>query len=186
MVIQVGLVKSHLYGEVYKDILAVCEVCHRGPKYVICKVILETCLLTEDEILKVSHLAGTAGADYIKTSTGFSTSGANPAIVAKMAEIASQYPRDHRVGWSASDDVLSHTMRVKASGGIRDGGTAIKMIQAGLVRGLGTSATVAIINELRDSMEIENLEGLLWCMKSGSGTRDTPKVSVAIEQESKY
>ena len=89
------------------------------------KVIIETCLLTDDEKRTACRLAEKAGADFVKTSTGFSTGGATTEDVALMrSEVGT------RLG-------------VKASGGIRDKETAQRMIDAGASR-LGTSATIAI------------------------------------------
>ena len=170
MVIQVGLLKSKQFDKVYRDIAGVVDTCHNHSNgYTLCKVILETCLLTADEIEAVSEMCGRAGADYIKTSTGFSTSGAKPGIVSQMAGIASRYTRNHA---SLSS---GRTMQVKASGGIRDGVTALKMIQAGYVETvvgtgqsqsqvhlttrLGTSATVKILNDWLD-MGIESVDQL--------------------------
>lgn len=169
MVVQVGLVKSKCYDKVFDDIAAVVDVCHNnnGGRYVVCKVILETCLLTDEEIQMVSHLAGKAGADYIKTSTGFSTGGADSRVVHLMSVIASQYPRDETLAGQP-------TMRVKASGGVRDGPTALRMLQAGMgqpaVPGttpvpsvtsrLGTSASVSVLRDWEDSMHIKDVAAL--------------------------
>jgi len=128
MVINVGLLKSGKITEVKNDLEAVINACHS--KQAICKVILETCLLSPDEIKSASDLSLLAGADYIKTSTGFNTSGASTDAVALMVKLA------HDVN-----------KRVKASGGIRDGITAMKYIELGADR-LGTSATVKIYNDI--------------------------------------
>ena len=95
---------------------------------VIWKVILENCLLTKDEIKKACQLADKAGADFVKTSTGFSTSGADAEDVKLMKE-------------SVSDRV-----KVKASGGIRDYKKAMEMVNNGADR-LGVSAGLAIYKE---------------------------------------
>ncbi|MBF1276018.1 MAG: deoxyribose-phosphate aldolase, partial [Parvimonas micra] len=92
------------------------------------KVIIETCLLTDEEIVKVSELCVKAGAEFVKTSTGFSTSGANEHVVALMKK------------------TVGDKAKVKASGGIRDKATALKMIELGADR-LGVSASVKIISE---------------------------------------
>jgi deoxyribose-phosphate aldolase len=94
------------------------------------KVTLETCLLTVEEKLRASDLAIAAGADFIKTSTGFSTGGATPGDVAMMRGVAGG-----RCG-------------VKASGGIRTLADARRMLEAGANR-IGASAGVAIISELK-------------------------------------
>jgi deoxyribose-phosphate aldolase len=91
----------------------------------ILKVILETCLLTEDEKIRGTELVAASGADFVKTSTGFSKGGATVEDVALLARVAAG-----RIG-------------VKASGGIRDSATARAMIVAGATR-LGTSSGVAI------------------------------------------
>lgn len=95
---------------------------------VILKVIIETCLLTDEEKIRACRLAVEAGADFVKTSTGFSTGGATPEDVALMKE------------------AVAGKAFVKASGGIRDLKTAKAMLEAGADR-LGTSATVAIMEE---------------------------------------
>ena len=93
------------------------------------KVILETCLLTDEEIVRGCHLAVEAGAQFVKTSTGFSTGGATVDHVKLMRQVAG--PR----------------LGVKASGGIRDTATALAMIEAGATR-LGTSSGVKIVQGL--------------------------------------
>lgn len=121
MVINVAALKDGEEETVYQDILAVRKACEKQ----ILKVIIETCLLTEDEKRTACRLAEKAGADFVKTSTGFSTGGAMAEDVALMrSEVGT------RLG-------------VKASGGIRDKETAQRMIDAGASR-LGTSATIAI------------------------------------------
>lgn len=122
MVINVGALKDKAYPEVLADIRAVRAVC----KGKVLKVIIETCLLTDEEKIKACELAVSAGADFVKTSTGFSTGGATPEDVKLMRE------------------TVGPNVGVKASGGIRDAQTAQKMLEAGASR-LGTSATVAII-----------------------------------------
>lgn len=124
MVINVGALKDKKYPEVLADIRAVRAVC----KDCILKVIIETCLLTDDEKVKACQLAVEAGADYVKTSTGFSTGGATASDVALMRK------------------TVGPDIGVKASGGIRDVETAEEMINAGASR-LGTSATLKIIGK---------------------------------------
>ena len=123
MVLNVGYIKAGMYKEAEEDIRKVKEAC--GGK--ILKVILETCLLTKEEIVKASELSASAGADYVKTSTGFSKGGATAEDVALMRK------------------TVGDKLGVKASGGIRDYETAMKMIEAGASR-LGCSAGIAIIN----------------------------------------
>ena len=121
MVINVGALKDRDYETVREDIRQVKKAC----KGALLKVIIETCLLTQDEKRKACELSKEAGADFVKTSTGFSTGGATPEDVSLMRS------------------VVGDTMGVKASGGIRDRQTAEKMREAGASR-LGTSATTAI------------------------------------------
>jgi deoxyribose-phosphate aldolase len=124
MVASITAVKSGLFDEVYQDIREVTQAVHAGGAMV--KVIIETCLLTDEEKKRLCSIVTQAGADFIKTSTGFSTGGATIADVQLLRS---------NVGPS---------VRVKASGGIRDRETAIAMINAGADR-LGTSSGVLII-----------------------------------------
>ncbi len=121
MVINVGALKDKEYDVVCNDIKEVKKACGQA----LLKVIIETCLLTDEEKVKACELAKEAGADYVKTSTGFSTGGADAHDVELMRK------------------TVGDSMGVKASGGIRDKETAEKMVKAG-ARRLGTSATVAI------------------------------------------
>lgn len=121
MVINVGALKDKKYDVVLEDIRAVKKSCGNA----LLKVILETCLLTDEEKVKACELSKEAGADFVKTSTGFSTGGATEADVALMRK------------------TVGAEMGVKASGGIRDKAAAEAMVAAGASR-LGTSATVAI------------------------------------------
>jgi len=122
MVINVGWLKDGCYDLVEEDIRQVKKAC--GGKLL--KVIIETCLLTDEEKVKACELSVKAGADYVKTSTGFSTGGAKAEDVALMRKTVGQ-----KTG-------------VKASGGIRTYEDAIKMIEAGASR-LGCSAGIAIV-----------------------------------------
>ena len=125
MVLNVGALKDRNADLVRADIAAVVEVA--GGKALV-KVILETCLLTDEEKRIACRLAKEAGADYVKTSTGFSTGGATEADIALMrAEVGPE-------------------MGIKASGGIRDYATAQAMIRAGASR-IGASAGVQIVAE---------------------------------------
>lgn len=126
MVINIGYIKSKKFTEVEDEIRAIAKICHDNGN--ILKVILENCLLTKDEIKKACELSDRAGADFVKTSTGFSTSGANSEDVKLMK------------------DSVSDRVKVKASGGIRDYKKAIEMINNGADR-LGVSAGVAIYKE---------------------------------------
>jgi deoxyribose-phosphate aldolase len=125
MVLNVGALKDGNHALVQEDIAAVVAAA-KGKALV--KVILETCLLTEEEKRIACRLAKAAGADYVKTSTGFSTGGATEADIALMrAEVGAE-------------------MGVKASGGIRDYATAQAMLRAGASR-IGASAGVQIVAE---------------------------------------
>ncbi|CAG7590314.1 Deoxyribose-phosphate aldolase 1 [Peptoniphilus tyrrelliae] len=126
MVINIGYMKSKKFDEVEDEISELAKICH--DKDAILKVILENCLLTKDEIKKACQLSDKAGADFVKTSTGFSTSGADAEDVKLMK------------------DSVSDRVKVKASGGIRDYKTAIEMVNNGADR-LGVSAGVAIYEE---------------------------------------
>ena len=123
MVINVGALKSAQYKKVQQDIEAVVAA---AKDRALVKVIIETALLTKEEIVKACELAQAAGADFVKSSTGFSTSGAAAADVKLMRE------------------TVGSSMGVKASGGIHSAQEAMAMIEAGANR-LGTSASVAII-----------------------------------------
>jgi len=129
MVINIGALKSHDDELVWKDIRAVVEVCKEGRG--LSKAILETALLSDEEKVRACQLAMRAGADFVKTSTGFSSGGATVADIALMARTVA--PR--RLG-------------VKASGGVRSYADAIAMIEAGATR-IGTSSGVKIVEEAR-------------------------------------
>lgn len=124
MVINVGAMKDGDYDTVKEDIVAVRDVCQKGK--VTLKVIIEACLLNDEEKVKACQLAVLAGADFVKTSTGFSTGGATVEDVALMRK------------------TVVDKAYVKASGAIRDKATAEAMVAAGADR-LGTSATVSIV-----------------------------------------
>lgn len=128
MVLNVGLLKSGELQAVHLEIEGVAGVVHDAGG--ILKVILETCLLTVEEKLRASELAIAAGADFIKTSTGFSIGGATAEDVALMRGVAGG-----RCG-------------VKASDGIHTLADARRMLEAGANR-IGASASVAILDELR-------------------------------------
>ena len=121
MVINVGALKGGDDAVVFEDIRAVSKACEGK----VLKVIIETCLLNEEEKVRACRLAMEAKADFVKTSTGFSTGGATKEDVALMRK------------------TVGDTMGVKASGGIRDKEKAVEMLEAGADR-LGTSATIAI------------------------------------------
>lgn len=125
MVINVTALKNKDYDFVVNDIKAVKAACQDKPL----KVILETDLLEKDEIKKACELCVEAKADFVKTSTGFVKGG----VGAKVEDVKLMY-----------ETVFPHGLKVKASGGIRDKETAIKMIEAGAER-LGTSSGVKIV-----------------------------------------
>lgn len=122
MVINIGWLKSREYDLVKRDIQEV--VRHAGRRPV--KVILETCLLTDEEKIKACILAKEAGAAYVKTSTGFSKGGATAADIALMRK------------------VVGSKLGVKASGGVRTYEDAVQMLQSGATR-IGASASVKIV-----------------------------------------
>ena len=126
MVINVGWMKSNNYELVYEDIRAVSDICHNNGA--ILKVIIETCLLTDDEKIIACLLSVKADADFVKTSTGFSTGGATVEDIALMRE------------------VVGNNLGVKASGGIRDREKALAMLKAGANR-IGASSGIKIINK---------------------------------------
>ena len=121
MVINIGMLKDGLYDELLKEIKAIRKACDG----LILKVIVETCLLTEKEKIKMCEIVSASGADYIKTSTGFSRGGATAEDVALLC-----------------DNVTGGT-RVKAAGGISSLADAEKFIELGADR-LGTSRIVKI------------------------------------------
>jgi deoxyribose-phosphate aldolase len=134
MVINIGALKDGRFNHVLTDIIAVVEAC--SDKAVL-KVILETCLLTDDEIVEACLLAKNAGAGFVKTSTGFSTAGATAHHVSLMKK------------------TVGSNVQVKASGGIRDLKTTLEMIQAGADR-IGASASVGIMKEQMEENKANN------------------------------
>jgi deoxyribose-phosphate aldolase len=122
MVINVGMLKAKNYDYVLNEIKAIKEACQGR----LLKVIIETCLLTDEEKIKMCELVTEAAADYIKTSTGFSTAGATFADVALFAE---------HVGAE---------VKIKAAGGISSMEDAEKFVELGASR-LGTSRIVKIV-----------------------------------------
>ena len=124
MVLNIGALKSGAFDVVEQDIAAVVRICHEAG--VICKVILETAYLSDDEKIEACRRAVSAGADFVKTSTGLGPAGATAADVALMRAMVGP-----KVG-------------VKAAGGIRTYAAALEMIAAGANR-IGTSASVQIV-----------------------------------------
>lgn len=124
MVLNIGLLKSGDDEGVQKDVEGVVEACHRGGAKL--KVILETGLLSDEEKEKACKLCVAAGADFVKTSTGFGKGGATVEDIALMRR------------------TVGPDIGVKASGGVRDLETALQMISAGASR-IGASSSVAIV-----------------------------------------
>ena len=122
MVIHVGAAKAGDWALVQRDIVGVVKAAAGRTV----KVIIETCLLTDEEKVKACEAAKAAGADFVKTSTGFSTGGATTHDIALMRK------------------TVGPEMGVKASGGIRDFATAMAMIEAGANR-IGASAGIEIV-----------------------------------------
>lgn len=128
MVINIGLIKSGKWDKVREDIETVLTACQGK----LLKVILETCLLTKEEIIKACELCRDLNVGFVKTSTGFNKAGATVEDIALMRK------------------TVGENIGVKASGGIRDTDTALAMIRAGATR-IGASAGIAIINGLKDN-----------------------------------
>ena len=124
MVINVGRLKAHDDKFVEEEIRLVKHACGD----VLLKVIIETCLLTDDEKVRACLAAKRAGADYVKTSTGFSTGGATEHDIALMRK------------------TVGPKIGVKASGGVRDKATALAMVENGASR-IGTSSGIKIVTE---------------------------------------
>jgi deoxyribose-phosphate aldolase len=129
MVINVGALKGKQDALVLKDIRGVVEACVDGRA--LCKVILETALLTDEEKVRGCELSMKAGAHFVKTSTGFSTGGATVEDIALMART-----------------VAPKRLGVKASGGVRTYADVLKMVRAGATR-VGASASVKILEEAK-------------------------------------
>ena len=130
MVINLGALRSRDYHAVYKEIADLANVAHSSSA--ILKVILETALLTEEEKTTAARLAREADADFVKTSTGFASSGATVEDVALLRKAVGE-----KIG-------------VKASGGVRTLAAVRQMVEAGATR-IGTSSGVAILRELSAS-----------------------------------
>lgn len=123
MVINIGALKAGLNAKVEEDIRAVVDA---ADKKALVKVIIEACLLTDEEKVTACQLAVRAGADYVKTSTGFSTGGATAADVRLMRE------------------TVGPSIGVKAAGGIHTKSEALAMIEAGATR-IGASSGIKIV-----------------------------------------
>ncbi len=129
MVINIGELKADNDDTVRSDISAVANAAHEAGALL--KVIIETCLLSNEEKRRACELSVAGGADFVKTSTGFSTGGATAADITLMRE------------------TVGPELGVKASGGIRTLEAAIAMIEAGATR-LGVSAAVSILEEVNE------------------------------------
>lgn len=132
MVININALKSQYWDFIKKDIESVVSVAstYFEDQNIIVKVIVETALLTEEELKKMTSLVQNTGADFIKTSTGFSSRGASLRDIELIK------------------NEISSELKIKASGGIRDWKTAQQYIDAGVHR-LGMSASVSIIQEFK-------------------------------------
>jgi deoxyribose-phosphate aldolase len=131
MVINIGALKDRDNDLLERDILAVVQAA-KGSALI--KVIIETALLTEEEIVRASIISQKMGADYVKTSTGFSSGGATTSDVALMRK------------------AVGPDLGVKASGGIRDRQAMLDMVQAGATR-IGASSGVSIVQGEESSPE---------------------------------
>lgn len=125
MVINLGLLKQKLFKEIEQEISSIKKTIGNN----LLKVIIETCFLTDQEKRTACQLALNAGADYVKTSTGFGTGGATEEDVILMVE------------------EVGAKMKIKASGGVKDRATAKKYIDLGVSR-IGTSSGIQIVTEI--------------------------------------
>ncbi len=155
MVINVGALKDKEYDLVYEDIKAVVDGAH--PRALV-KVIIETCLLTDEEKVKACELAKRAGADFVKTSTGFGKGGATVEDVRLMKR------------------TVGDSMMVKASTGINDRAVTDAMLAAGAVR-MGTSKGIKIVNGDEEEPK---------CVNCGNCVSSCPTGRVDIKKELQY
>ena len=128
MVVNISALKDHDTDYIFKDINEIVKLKEKFDQDFILKVIIESCLLDPEVIEEVNKLVYEAGADYIKTSTGFAESGASLEVVKLLADLNTD-----------------NDLKVKASGGIRTKEDALAMIKAGADR-IGVSSGVQIIN----------------------------------------
>ena len=126
--LNVGKVKEHDYAYIEDEMTQLVAVARKAG--ICCKVIYETCYLTEEEIIEVSKIASRVKPDFVKTSTGFGTAGATPEHVRIMKQYAGE------------------GVQVKAAGGIRSWEAAKAVIEAGATR-LGTSSGIKIVEEMK-------------------------------------
>lgn len=131
-VLNVGKVKENNFDYIEDEMKQIVKICHDNN--VLIKVIFENCYLTKEEIIKCSQIAKKIKPDYIKTSTGFGTSGATVEDVKLMK------------------DIVGDLVKVKAAGGIKDWETCKAMIQAGAER-IGTSSSINILEEFNSQNE---------------------------------
>lgn len=136
-VVNLTEVKNKNWNYVEDEMTRIVEVCRKHN--VTSKVIFENCYLEKEEIKKLSEIAKKVCPDFIKTSTGFGTGGATFEDVKLMKEC------------------VGDTVKVKAAGGIRNAETFLEMIRCGAER-IGTSAGIAIIEEIKEKIEKENIE----------------------------
>ncbi len=129
MVINIGALKAGLFDQVRDEIALMVRTCKAHIRPALVKVIIEACLLTDDEKVRACQIAQAAGADFVKTSTGFSTGGATLADVALMRR------------------TVGPAMGIKAAGGVRTRADAEAMIAAGATR-IGTSSGVKLVQGL--------------------------------------
>ncbi|MBR4163215.1 MAG: deoxyribose-phosphate aldolase, partial [Solobacterium sp.] len=127
-VLNIGKLKEHDYAYIEEEMKQMTSLARKAG--ITCKVIFETCYLTQEEIIKAAEIASRVKPDFIKTSTGFGTAGATAENVKLMKD-------------NCGPDV-----QVKAAGGIRSWKSAKEMIEAGATR-LGTSSGIKIIEEMR-------------------------------------
>ncbi|KAH9868675.1 hypothetical protein J1614_007747 [Plenodomus biglobosus] len=146
------------YSLIYRELASIRSLC---PSPVTLKLILETSQLNSQQIIAASHLAAAASFDFIKTSTGFNGPGATIPHVQLMVAAAE---------YLAGQGVGTRKMQVKASGGVRDLDTAVKMLEAGATR-LGTSSGLWIMQEARRKVGEERSTG---AGGEGDGGEDRP------------
>ncbi|MBR0137851.1 MAG: deoxyribose-phosphate aldolase [Erysipelotrichaceae bacterium] len=130
-VINIGKLKDGNFAYIEDEMRRIKEACDSFDQKIILKVILETCYLSKEEIVKVCEIALKVKPDFVKTSTGYGTAGATVENVRLMKS------------------VVKDEVGIKAAGGIRDLDTLLKMVEAGATR-IGTSSGVKIISEFRE------------------------------------
>ena len=130
-VIHIGKLKDGDFAYVREEMRTIVDICRKAGAT--SKVIFETCYLTREEIVRMAEIAREVGPDFIKTSTGFGTGGATVENVRLMKE------------------TVGDTVKVKASGGVRDLETCLAMIRAGAER-IGSSSSIEIVEAYRKSL----------------------------------